>query len=136
MMRRARFILAIMVIGVIGLTTLPSCEKETASVSVNALGDDGDVTGDGGSTTATHNWTNSLSRAELNMDIPAANGGSFQIIVLDADGNEVINETLTKGVGDDSKTVCSDAGTAGEWTVTIKLTAFDGDGSFTLSQGC
>ena len=135
-MRKARMILATMLMGLMVLATVTSCEKEEASIHVNPGGDDGDVTGDGGSVIATHNWNNSNSRAELNMDITAKNGGSFQIIVEDADGNEVLNETLVVGVGDDSKTKCSARGTAGTWKVTIELTDFDGDGSFTLDQGC
>ena len=157
-MRSVKLILATMLFGLIGSTTLTSCkvegcndpaannydadaEKDDGSctypiINFNPAGDDGDVTGEGGSATSTFDWTNSLARAELNMDITAASGGSFQVIVLDADGNEVLNETLTVGVGDDSKTVCSAAGTAGTWSVTVNLTNFDGDGSYTLSQGC
>ncbi len=119
------------------LLSITSCQDEDVpKVSVNAGGDDGDVTGNGGSTTATHTWTNNNSRAELNMDITSTSGGSFQIVVTDADNNEILNETLTVGVGDDSLTRCSASGTSGEWSVTITLTDFNGDGSFTLSQGC
>ena len=156
-MKKTKLILAAMIFGLIGATTLTSCKKEGCTdpnannysvdadkddgtctyptINLNATGD-GDVTGGGGTATSTHNWTNSQSKAELNMDITAASGGSFQVIVKDADGNEVINETLTVGVGDDSKNVCSTAGTAGEWSVTVTLTDFNGDGSFSLSQGC
>ena len=157
-MKKTNLILATLLIVLMSTMTLTSCKKEGCTdpnannynedaktddgsctyptISVNSAGDDGDVTGSGGSATSTHNWTNSQSKAELNMDITAASGGSFQVTVKDAYGNEVLNETLTVGVGDDSKTVCSTSGTAGTWTVTIKLTDFSGDGSFTLGQGC
>jgi hypothetical protein len=157
-MKKVSLILTALFFGLIGVTTLTSCkvegcndpaannfdieaEKDDGSctypeISFNPGGDDGDVTGGGGSATATFDWTNSLARAELNMDITSASGGSFQIFVDDADGTEVLNETLTVGVGDDSKTVCSASGTAGTWTVTVTVTNFDGDGSYTLSQGC
>ena len=135
-MRGLRIILLLVLFGLIGFISLTSCEKENATIGVNVSGDDGDVTGNGGSATATHNWTNSQSRAEMNMDITSTSGGSMQIIVVDSEDNEVINETLTAGVGDDSKTVCSNSGTPGTWRVTIILTDFNGDGSFTLSQGC
>ena len=156
-MRTNKWILSFLFIGIIASTTLTSCKQEGCTdpnannysvdaekddgtctyptINLNATGD-GDVTGSGGTATSTHNWTNSQSKAELNMDITAASGGSFQVIVKDADGNEVINETLTVGVGDDSKSGCSTAGTAGEWSVTVTLTDFNGDGSFSLSQGC
>lgn len=156
-MKKGKLILTAVLIGLISATTLTSCKEEGCTdpnannysmdadkddgtctyptINLNASGD-GDVTGSGGTATSTHEWTNSHSRAELNMDITASSGGSFQIVVKDADGTEVINETLTVGVGDDSKNVCSDSGTAGTWTVTVTLTNFDGDGSFSLSQGC
>ncbi|TXC78817.1 hypothetical protein [Luteibaculum oceani] len=105
-------------------------------ITVRQGGDDGDVTGRGGNATATHTWNNSLNQAELNMDITSSKGGTYTIVVLDADNNEVLNETLTAGVGDDSLTQCSAAGVPGEWKVTITLSKFNGDGSFTLSAGC
>ena len=157
-MKRMNGMMNAMLIATVGMLAMTSCKKEGCmdpmannymeeakkddgsctypTVSVNAGGDDADVTGNGGSTTATHEWTNNQSRAELNMDLTAAAGGSFQIVVQDADGVEVLNETLTVGVGDDSKTKCSDSGAPGTWTVAVTLTDFDGDGSFTLSQGC
>lgn len=106
------------------------------TVTVKAGGDDGDVVGAGGNKTSTHTWTNNNSKAELNMDLTSSKGGTFQIVVTDADGTEVLNETLTAGVGDDSLSKCSATGTPGTWTVKITLTKFNGDGSFTLSQGC
>ncbi len=105
-------------------------------ITVVGAGNDGDVTGAGGSASNTHTWTNNQSRAELNMDITAASGGSFRVVVKDANGVQVLDETLTVGIGDDSLTKCSATGASGTWTVTITLTDFSGDGSFTLSQGC
>lgn len=141
-MKKTKLVLAALIIGLVGTITWSSCAEEDddlctpPAIIVNSGGDDGDVTGCGGSVTETHNWTNNQSKAELNMDITSTPGGSFQIVVTDADGIEVLNETLTVGVGDDSKTKCSASGTPGTWTVAITLTDFNGDGSFTLSQGC
>jgi hypothetical protein len=157
-MKKVNLILTAALFGLIGAATLTSCavegcmdpaadnynadaEKDDGScifpvITFTPAGNDGDVTGGGGSATSTFDWTNSLTRAELNMDITASSGGSFQVVVKDADGNEVINETLTVGVGDDSKNVCSSSGTAGTWTVTVTVTEFSGDGSYSLSQGC
>ncbi len=135
-MRKSAFILSLFLLGFLGTATFTSCKDDAPTIRVNPGGDDGDVLGNGGSGSATHTWTNNQNRTELNMDITSSFGGSFQIVLNDADGTEVLNETLIVGVGDDSLTRCSASGASGEWMVTITLTDFDGDGSFTLSQGC
>lgn len=96
---------------------------------------DGDVTGNGGSTSKTYTWNNSLTKAEFNMDITATNGGSFQLLVEDSEGLLVVDKTLVAGGLEDSKSGTSSTGTPGDWTVTVVLTDFNGDGSFSLSQG-
>jgi hypothetical protein len=72
------------------------------------------------------------------MGISAAVSDSFQLLVENADGVNVINKTVRAGSGSgaESKDGCSSTGTAGKWTMTIKLTDFDGDGSYSLSKGC
>lgn len=117
-----------------------SCEKvdePTASVSINETGSDlgGDVTGDGGSTTKSYTWNNHLSRANYSMDITASSSGSFNLMIEDAEGTTVLNETLTAGVGDDSKSGVTSSGVSGDWTITVTLTNFNGDGSFSLNPG-
>ncbi len=144
-MKKVRLFLTSSIILFLGITFI-GCEKEDGTgeetgeniptITVNPGGDDGDVTGNGGTTTNSHTWTNNQSRAELNMDLTSAGGGSFQVVVTDDAGVTVLDETLTVGVGDDSRTRCSSSGESGTWTVTITLTDFNGDGSFTLSQGC
>ena len=69
------------------------------------------------------------------MDITAASGGSFQLIIKDANGSTVLNNTLTKGVGDDSASGVTNSGTEGDWQITVTLTNFNGDGSFSISPG-
>ena len=121
---------------------LSSCNNDdepslTASVSVNETGSDigGDVTGNGGSTTQVITWNNSLRTVDWNMDITSSTAGSFNLSINDAEGNNVLNETLVRGQGDDSRSGVSSAGTAGDWTITITLTDFNGDGSFSISPG-
>ena len=157
-MKRVNLLITALMIGVVSATSLTSCKEKGCTdasadnfnleakkddgtctyptINFNQATNDGDVVGGGGDASTTIDWTNGLSTAELNMDITAASGGSFQVIIKDADGNEVANETLTVGVGDDSRNICSASGTAGTWTVTIVLTDFNGDGSYSLSQGC
>ena len=122
------------------LISLSGCNKDdelTASVSINAVGSDlgGDVTGNGGSTTTTYTWNNPLTTADYNMDMTAGSGGSFQIMIADADGTVVLTQALVKGQGDDSRSGVTGIGSAGDWTITVTLTNFVGDGSFSLSPG-
>ncbi|WP_162055824.1 hypothetical protein [Pontibacter pamirensis] len=133
-------ILMVLLLAAVGLFS--SCEKEegpTASATFTTItsGDiDGDVTGNGGSFTKTYTWQNSMPTADYNMDITASRGGSFQLVIKDAEGKNVLDKKLTAGDGEDSKSgVTSSSGLPGAWTVTIVLTDFNGDGSFSLSKG-
>lgn len=127
-----------------------SCSKDdpvpTATVTVNGKvlfdnGDDfnGDVdasfTGDGGSTTKTFSWQNNLTTADYNADITATTDGIFRMVVKDADSNTVLDKSLNGAVEPDSFSGVTSSGTSGIWTVTITLTSFSGDGSFSLSEG-
>jgi hypothetical protein len=116
-----------------------SCEKDEpfASVSINETGSDlgGDVTGDGGSVTESYLWNNPLPTADWNMDITSTVGGSFNLMIKDSDGVTVLNQTITAGQGDDSKSGVTSSGASGEWTITVTLTNFNGDGPFSISPG-
>ncbi|MBT8299330.1 MAG: hypothetical protein KJO52_13425 [Maribacter sp.] len=131
-------------------TTFVGCSNDDddtmAQVSVNGTvlfddgedfnGDvDGDFTGNGGSATRTFIWLNNLTRADYNADITATAEGSFNMVVLDADGNTVLNRSLNGAVEPDSFSGVTDSGTSGVWSVTITLSSFIGDGSFSLSEG-
>ena len=121
-------------------------EEAMAQVSVNGTvlfdNDDdyngdisGDFIGDGGSLTRTFVWYNNFNRADYNADITVTAEGTFNMLVLDADGNTVLNRSLRGAVEPDSFSGVTDAGTSGEWSVTISLGSFNGDGSFSLSEG-
>ena len=96
---------------------------------------DGDVTGTGGSLSSSYTWNNPLTTVDYNMDITSARGGSFQLILQDAEGTVVLDRTITAGQGEDSRSGVSQAGVPGDWTVQIVLTNFNGDGSFSISPG-
>lgn len=125
------------------LIVVASCGDDdnplTASVTITTptqIGDiGGDVTGNGGSYTQTYDYVNQMATADYNMDFTSGPGGSFKMVVQDADGTEVLNRTLIKGQGDDSASGVTSSGTPGTWKVIITLTDFDGDGSFSLSEG-
>ena len=142
----------IKLIGLLALATamfLTSCSKDDDNnmrVRVNGsvifdpgddfFGDvDGDFVGNGGSVTRVFSWSNSLNRADYNADITATADGMFQMIVRDADEAIVLDRSLDGAVEPDSFSGVTSAGTSGIWTVTIILTDFNGDGSFSLSEG-
>jgi len=95
----------------------------------------GDFTGNGGNTSETFNWQNNLSTADYNADITASTTGLFQMIVQDSEGVTVLDSSLNGNIEPDSFSGVTSSGTSGMWTVTITASNFNGDGSFTLSEG-
>ena len=95
----------------------------------------GDFTGNGGNTSETFNWQNNLSTADYNADITASTTGLFQMIVQDSEGVTVLDSSLNGNIEPDSFSGVTSSGTSGMWTVTITVSNFNGDGSFTLSEG-
>jgi hypothetical protein len=135
-----RLILILLLSVTITGITLSGCDKEaepTARISINETGSDlgGDVTGNGGSTSETYNWTNPEPTADWNMDITAASGGTLQLQIRDADGNTVLNQSLSNSSADDTKSGVTSSGTTGTWRITVSVTNFEGDGSFSISPG-
>jgi len=120
---------------------LTSCSKDDpfANITLTQINGvntgDGDFVGDGGSSSKTFPWKNNSTTAEYNADITASSSGVFQVIVKDANGAEVLNKSLSSTSPDDSISGVTSVGVAGTWTVTINVTNFNGDGSFSLSQG-
>ncbi len=132
----------------LGTTTFTSCKKYrkyddgevventfTGNVAVTSTGSDpaGDFTGNGDSGTYSFAWENSSNKASVNFDI-TTNSGSVQMILNDAKGNEVLNETRSAG-SNDSFSGVSEEGKKGKWLVTIVLTDFNGDGSYSIHPG-
>ena len=135
---------------VISFFLMVSCSEDdpalSATVTVNGKvlfenggdfnGDvDGDFTGDGGTATRTFLWQNNLTTADYNADITATTEGTFKMVVKDADENIVLDRSLNGAVEPDSFSGVTSSGSKGIWSVTITLTTFNGDGSFSLSEG-
>lgn len=109
-----------------------------AKVTVNEgpAGDiGGDFTGNGGNTTRTITWSNNLATADYNADITSASMGNFQVIIADANGTVVLDRSLTGSNDIDTISGVTGSGEPGTWSVTINLTSFNGDGSYSLSAG-
>ena len=129
--------------------SLVSCsedDEQEAVITVNGValvdndddffGDiNGDFTGTGGSVSRTFLWQNSLSTADYNADITATAAGKFRMIVEDAEGTVVLDRSLNGSSGPDTFSGVTSSGMAGVWSVTIILDSFEGDGSFSLSEG-
>lgn len=116
-------------------TALVACSAEDATITptTNEPGTfDADWTGAGGSSAESFTWTNNQGAAEYSMDITATGGGSADVTIEDADGEVVREFGLTAGVGDDSLDGITSVGATGEWTITIELTDFSGDGSVSI----
>ena len=96
---------------------------------------DASFTGNGGTATRVFSWNNNLSTADYNADITATSEGSFRIIVRDSEETSVLDRTIQGGGDPDSIDGVTSAGVSGIWTVTIEVTKFNGDGSFSLSEG-
>ena len=126
---------------VLFIGTFSSCSDDdgpTVNITVNEgpSGDiGGDFTGNGGNGSRTINWTNTLATADYNADITSTATGTFQMVVADANGTVVLDRSLNGAIEPDSFSGVTDAGEPGNWTVTITLTSFNGDGSYSLSAG-
>lgn len=96
---------------------------------------DGDFEGDGGSDTKTFVWLNNKTTADYNADITAVAESSFRMVVRDSQGTVVLDQTIQGATEPDSIDGVTSAGVSGLWSVTITLDSFDGDGSFSLSEG-
>ena len=115
----------------------------TADTSDFTVGDrsdfNGDIdasfTGNGGTATRVFTWNNNLSTADYNADITASTQGSFQMIVEDSEGMVVLDRMILGGAEPDTIGGVTQSGAPGIWTVTIRVTDFKGDGSFSMSEG-
>jgi len=96
--------------------------------SVEALGD---FTGSGDSGTFSFVWENTEKKADIQFDVTTEPGGTCQIILNDAKGKEVFNKTRPEG-GNDTFSGQTEEGKQGKWLVSIKLTNFDGDGTYDI----
>lgn len=96
---------------------------------------DASFTGNGGSGTFSFIWNNNLSTADYNADITATSEGSFQMIVEDSEEMVVLDRSIQGASEPDSIDGVTSSGTPGIWIVTIIVTDFTGDGSFSLSEG-
>jgi len=108
----------------------------TGTIYITSGGEDpaGDFTGSGDAGSYSFAWENPQDRASANFDI-TTNTGSVQMIIQDKKGKEVLNETINGADNIDSFSGVSEEGKSGTWKVTIILTDFNGDGSYSIHPG-
>lgn len=92
----------------------------------------GDFQGNGDSGTFSFVWDNSEEQATVNFDVTTTEGGTCQIILNDAKGDEVFNKTVPTE-DDDTFSGTSTVGKKGKWLVTINLSNFNGDGTYDIA---
>ena len=118
------------------LVSFTSCEKDDLYATIKVVEPDnknGDIIGNGGSATKTWTFTNPNTRVGWDMTINDATSGSFQLILKDASGTVVLDNTLTAGSGPQSADgTTPEGGVAGTWNCTIKLTNFNGTGDYSF----
>lgn len=76
-----------------------------------------------------YSWSNTGTLAKVDHS-SSIKKGTATLIILDADGQEVYNKDLST---DGSYT--SSAGSAGLWTIKVKLKKLDGDLNFRVQKG-
>ena len=129
-----------------GMTTMSSCKKEYAKYdnkeiventytgNIELLGTDelhGDFDGNGDSGELSFVWDNQRIKADIDFFVTSASGGTVQIILNDANGKEVFNQTIPEGAND-SFSGLSEEGKIGKWLVTIILKNIDGNGGYDI----
>ena len=94
----------------------------------------GDFWGNNKNGTYSFAWNNPKKKASANFDVTTSGGGTVQMIINDAKGNEVLNVTRPDG-GNDTFSGVSEEGKSGMWLVTLVFTNLSGDGSFSIHPG-
>lgn len=138
--------LGLLAVGFIALTSCGKYRKYdnnevientyAGSVNVTSVGGDpaGDFTGDGDSGTFSFAWENKGKTASANFDITSSSG-SVRMIIQDKKGDEVLNQVLVAGSGEDTYSGITSEGKPGMWKVTLELSNFNGDGSYSIHSG-
>lgn len=133
-----------------GLILFASCEKEYAeydnmevvensypgAIEINSGGEDpsGDFEGNDDSGVYSFAWENPKKKAQVNFDVTSSGGGTVQMTINDAKGNEVLHVTRPED-GNDTFSGVTEEGEEGNWLVVIRLNNLTGDGSFSINPG-
>ena len=100
-------------------------------INTSSTGKSGDISGSGGTASKTFTFSNPNPTVGWDMSINSSSG-SFQVVLKDASGTVVVDNTLTGGSGPQSASGTSTSGTSGTWTCIITLTKFSGTGDYSF----
>lgn len=136
MLKTIRVVSLFILSGIIA-SGVTSCKDDEPFATVTFTGTSnksGDLRGDGGSTTKTFTFQNPNTTAGWDMSITASAGSSFNLVLKDASGAVMLDQTLTATAnsGSPSADGTTIAGTAGTWTGTVTLTSFNGTGDYSV----
>jgi hypothetical protein len=106
-----------------------SGEVDVTSTGPNPAGD---FTGTGDSGVYSFFYENSSKKADVRFDITSQTG-SVQLMVQDKRGETVLDELILGGADNDTFSGETEEGKAGIWKVTLTLTNFNGDGSYSIN---
>lgn len=104
------------------------------NIEITSGGSDpaGDFTGTDASGTYSFAWENSERKADARFDITTTGSGKVQMIIKDAKGDKVLDESRG-GSDNDTFSDVSSKGRKGTWLVTLVFTEISGDGSFSIN---
>lgn len=109
-----------------------SCIYPNVLTEVTATDFDAEVYGTGGTSTKTSSWTVNATQVDYDLSLTTGSSGSISLVVTDAAGTIVLNETVTSG-GQTSKSGLTILGTAGTWTVSITASSLNGHGDVSMA---
>ena len=111
-----------------------------ARISLDAdisKGVSGEVYGDGGHEVRILRWTNPGTSVTLILELMPGTDGDIVVRVNDAERMEVLNRYWSAEEANGSFVISgvSAEGAPGLWSVSISLSNFDGDGSYSVTNG-
>ena len=150
---KTKIILSTLMITALSFSTFTSCKKKVCTdpnadnysaeskkddgtctfptINISSTNTSGDISGAGGTASGSATFANNNTTVGWDAAIDASEG-SFQLVILDADGKIVVDKTLTAGSGAQDAGGTSTSGTSGTWTATITLTSFNGTGDYSI----
>lgn len=108
------------------------CIYPTILTEIKIADFDADICGTGGTKTQTSTWVVSGTPVDYSFNLHAGTMGSMTVIITDAAGATILNETVSSG-GVNSRSGAILTAATGDWTISITASNFNGHGSLSMS---